>query len=184
MLVMKKLLIGSIVGGLILFVWQFLSWGLLNLHSNMQMYTPKQDSVLQYLDSQFSEDGFYFMPGYKPGTSHEDMEKQMKAADGKPWAQVYFHKAMHEDMTTNMIKSLIGNIILVALLCWILMKFNSPGFLTILVGSLFTGIIGFINFPHTYHIWFQTSDMMAHATDTVVSFGALGIWLGWWLRRK
>ena len=85
---MKKMIIGAIVGGIILFAWQFLTWGVLNLHEAQQQYTPKQDSVLAYLGTQFSEDGAYFMPNYAPGTSRDEIEKQMKAMEGKPWAQV------------------------------------------------------------------------------------------------
>lgn len=46
---MKKLIVGALVGGIIVFIWSFLSWGLLNLHSAGQQYTPKQDSILAYL---------------------------------------------------------------------------------------------------------------------------------------
>jgi hypothetical protein len=56
---------GSLVGGIILFVWQFLTWGMLNLHEAQQRYTPKQDSVLAYLGSQFSEDAAYMMPPFR-----------------------------------------------------------------------------------------------------------------------
>jgi len=180
---MKKLLVGALVGGILIFIWQFFSWGLLNLHGSMQTYTPKQDSVMSYLNTQFSEDGFYFMPGYKPGTSREEMEKQMKECEGKPWVQLYYHKAMNVNMTSNMIRGLVVNLLMVALLCWILLRFNAPGFLTILLASLFVGIIGFLNFAYTYHIWYQTADVMAHFTDAIVSWGVCGLWLGWWLRR-
>ncbi|HRI24611.1 MAG TPA: hypothetical protein PLZ45_08020 [Ferruginibacter sp.] len=86
---MKKMIVGALVGGLILFVWQFLTWGALNLHEAQQKYTPKQDSILSYLNSQFSEDGAYFLPTYAPGTSREEMEKQMKARKASPGRRWY-----------------------------------------------------------------------------------------------
>jgi len=109
---MKKKIIAAIVGGIIIFVWQFLTWGLLNLHEAQQKYTPKQDSVLTYLSSQFSEDGAYMLPTFAPGTSNEEMEKQMKASEGKPWAQVVYHKSMPgmSKMYMNMGRSLLVNI--------------------------------------------------------------------------
>jgi len=181
---MKKLIIGAIVGGILLFLWQFLSWTMLNLHGSMATYTPKQDSVLNYLNTQFSEDGFYMLPGYKPGSSREEVEKQMKECEGKPWAQVYYHKAKNMNMTSNMVRGLLTNMVMVALLCWLLMKINAPGFGTILTGSLFVGLIGYFNIAYTYHIWFQTADITAYLIDTLVSWGLCGLWLGWWLRRK
>ncbi|HSC39881.1 MAG TPA: hypothetical protein VLD19_18490 [Chitinophagaceae bacterium] len=181
---MKKLLIGAIVGGILIFLWQFLSWTILNLHGSMATYTPKQDSVMNYLNTQFSEDGFYMLPGYKPGTTHEEMEKQMKECEGKPWVQLYYHKSMNMNMVTNMVRGLFTNIVMVALLCWLLMKINAPGFGTILIGSLLVGFIGYLNIAYTYHIWYQTADITAYLTDTLVSWGLAGVWLGWWLRRK
>ena len=181
---MKKLLIGAIVGGILIFLWQFVSWGVGNMHGAMQTYTPKQDSVMKYLSSQFSEDGFYFMPNYKPGTTREEMEKCMKENEGKPWVQLYYHKAMNINMVSNMVRGLVVNIVIVGLLCWILLRFNAPGFRLILIASLFIGLIGFLNIAYTYHIWYQTADTMAYLTDALVSWGLVGLWLGWWLRRK
>src|SRR5664279_1099109 len=91
---MKKTIIGAIVGGIIIFAWQFLSWGALNLHEAQQKYTPKQDSILAYLRSQFNEDGAYMMPTFAPGMSRDEMEKQMKICEGKPWAQIVYHSSM------------------------------------------------------------------------------------------
>jgi hypothetical protein len=180
---MKKLLIGAIVGGILIFLWQFLSWTMLNLHRSMEAHTPKQDSVMNYLSSQFSEDGFYFMPNTAPGASHEEMEAQMKQMDGKPWVQLYYHKAMNMSMTGNMARGLIVDMLTVALLCWILMRFNTKSFLALLFGSLFAGLIGFLNIAYTNHIWFQTADLMGYFIDALVSWGLCGIWLGWWLRK-
>ncbi|MFZ1453702.1 MAG: hypothetical protein WAT20_13435, partial [Ferruginibacter sp.] len=91
---MKKMIIGALVGGIILFIWQFLTWGMLNRHEAQQRYTPKQDSIMAYLNTQFSEDGAYMMPTFAPGTSNEEIEKQMKALEGKPYAQLIYHKSM------------------------------------------------------------------------------------------
>jgi hypothetical protein len=181
---MKKLVIGSIVGGILIFIWQTLSWAMLNLHHANQEYTPKQDSILQYLSSQFPEDGSYMVPNYPPGISREDMEKQMDANKGKPWAQIQYHKTMNIDMTSNIIKGLIVDIVMVAFLCWILMKISPAGFGTIFIACLFIGIIVFMNSPYTIHIWYPKADIMVHLTDALVSWGLCGIWLGWWLNRK
>jgi hypothetical protein len=181
---MKKLFIGSIVGGIIIFIWQFLSWAALNLHHASQEYTPKQDSVLSYLNSQFSEDGSYMLPNYPPGTSREEMEKQMESRKGKPWVQIQYHKELNVSMGGNIFRELIVDIIMVAFACWILMKISAPGFGTIFTACLFIGVIAFIHSPYTIHIWYHKADIMAHLADALVSWSLCGIWLGWWLSRK
>jgi hypothetical protein len=183
---MKKTIVGAIVGGIILFAWQFLSWAALNLHEKQQQYTPKQDSIMAYLNTQFSEDGGYYLPNFAPGTSDEQMKTEMKVREGKPWAQISYHKSMPgmDKMFMNMGRGLLINIFTIWLLCWLLVKIPSPSFGTIFLGTLFTGLIVFFNAPYIMHIWYQSFDLMVHFTDALVAWGATGIWLGWWLTRK
>ncbi len=181
---MKKLLIGALVGGIIIFLWQFISWAALNLHHASQEYTPKQDSILSYLNTQFSEDGAYLLPAYPKGISREEMEKQMELTKGKPWAQIQYHKALNVNMGLNIVRGFLADIIMVAFLCWILFKLSTPGFGTIFTTCLFTGIIVFINSPYTIHIWYPKADIWMHFFDALISWSLCGIWLGWWLGRK
>lgn len=182
---MKKMIIGAIVAAIILFAWQFLSWGLLNMHVAQQQYTPKQDSILAYLGTQFNEDGAYMLPRSAPGTSNADMEKQMKASEGKPWAQLVYHKSMPgmDKMLMNMGRGLLVNIFVMWLLCWLIAKIPTPSFGTVFMAALGTGIIIFLVGPYTQHIWFGSFDLMAHFTDALVPWGVAGAWLGWWMRR-
>jgi hypothetical protein len=184
--IMKKMIIGCIVGGLIIFAWQFLSWAALNLHTNQQKYTPKQDTVLAFLSSQFNEDGAYYMPNVPPGTSSSEMEKQMKASEGKPWAQVFYHTSMPgmNSMFMNMARAFLVDIVIIWLLCWLLVKIPSASFTTIFTGTVFTGLITFLYGPYTMHIWYGSFDLMIHFLDVLVAWGVAGIWLGWWLRRQ
>ena len=182
---MKKSLIGALVGGIILFAWQFLSWGMLNLHQAQQRYTPKEDSILAYLGTQFSEDGAYMLPTLVPGSSREEMEKKMKVCEGKPWAQVVYHKNMPgmNKMFMNMGRSLLVNIFIVWLLCWLICKIPSPSFGTVFMATLGTGILVFLNAPYTMHIWYGSFDLNAFFIDALVAWGVTGLWLGWWLSR-
>lgn len=183
---MKKTFIGALVGGLIIFIWQFLTWGALNLHEAQQKYTPKQDSVLAYLGTQFNEDGAYMMPTFAPGTARDKMEAEMKNMEGKPWATVVYHKSMlgMNQMYRNMIRGLLVNIFIVWVLCWLLAKIPSPSFGTVFFGTLGIGIISFLHAPYTMHIWYGSFDLMAHFMDALIAWGVTGLWLGWWLSRR
>ena len=181
---MRKLIIGALVGGLLIFIWQTLSWAILNLHHASQEYTPKQDSVMAYLNSQFAEDGSYLLPNYPKDTPREEMEKTMDARKGKPWAQIQYHKSLDTNMGANIIRGLIVNIIMVALLCWVFMKISPASFANIFISSILIGLIVFINSPYTIHIWYIKADIMAHLYDALISWALCGLWLGWWLSRK
>ncbi len=181
---MKKTIIGSLIGGIILFLWQFLSWTVLDLHHESNQYTSKQDSILQYLSTQLTGNGQYLLPALPPGASREQMEQQMQARVGKPWAIVAYHQSMQNNMVQNMVRGLVVNIVLVALLCWILLQFSPPGFGKIWLASLFTGIIVFLNSSYTLHIWYETAGITADLWDALISWGICGIWLGWWLSKR
>ncbi len=181
---MKKTLIGAIVGGILLFVWQFLSWTMLDLHRPANEYTPKQDSILQYLNTQFSEDGSYMLPTVPAKASMEEFEKMSTEATGKPWVQINYHKSLQNNMVSSMIRCLSIDIVILLLLCWMLGKMGPQGFGTIFAVSLAIGFINFFASPYTNHIWFQIRDLNAYLIDAVVAWGLVGVWLGWWLRKK
>lgn len=180
---MKKLLIGAVVGGIIIFIWQSLSFTVLNLHGKAVQYTAKQQEIIAYLGTQFNEEGQYLIPRPPNNASNEEVEAHMKTAQGKPWAMISFHKTMNMNIAMNMIRGLLVDIIAAGLLCWILMKMNLPSFGTVLISSIFTGLIVFMNGVYTEHIWYETFDIMAHFMDAIIAWGACGLWLGWWLNR-
>lgn len=175
---------GSILGAIVIFIWQFLSFSLLEMHMKATNYTPKQTEVLNYLSSQFSESGSYYLPRTPPGASSEEMDKALKEAQGKPWAIVSYHKSLNVSMGANMARGLLINVIMVGLVCWILSKLRSPDFTTILLVSIAIGLIGFFNLPYTGHIWYETFDLTAYLVDAVVGWGLVGMVLGWIYRKK
>ena len=85
---MKKWLIGSFVGAILVFLWQFLSWTILPVHSGEAKYTPAQTEIMNSLSASLKEDGVYMLPTVQPGASTEDHEKLMKDMEGKPWPTV------------------------------------------------------------------------------------------------
>ncbi len=176
---MKRLLIGALVGGILLFLWQFLSWSVLGIHSNMQSYSPNQEKVLESLGENL-EQGFYFMPSLAPG---QDREELMKTQGGKPWAQVYYHKAMNVNMGAYMGRGLLVDIIAILLLAWLLSKIPGIDMKDTIIASLSVGIISYLVTVYTFSIWFETHTL-GDLIDAIVSFGLVGVWLGWWLNRK
>ncbi len=183
---MKKTIIAAIVGGLLIFIWQTLSWTVLDLHRPSQDYTPKQDTIMSVLNATLDKEGGYLLPNVPKGTSMEDAEKFANSMQGKPWASIQYHngyKFTNSLMIMNMARGLAVDIIMVLMLCWILMKIKIPSFSTILISCLMVGLIIFIDIPYTGNIWYKSFDLNAHLIDVLASWGLCGLWLGWWLRR-
>ncbi|WP_205512468.1 hypothetical protein [Longitalea arenae] len=181
---MKKLLLGAFVGGILLFIWQFLSWMVLNLHYNAYQYTPKQDAIMSTLSTQIDKEGQYMMPSLPPDASMEEHEKLMKTMEGKPWAMVTYHQSFNMSMGANMIRGLIVDMLIVAFFCAIISRMNALNFTAIFISALFVGMIVFFNIPYTNHIWYKGFDLMAYFIDCIVGWALVGIWLGWLYGRK
>lgn len=179
-----KIFIGSLVGGLIIFIWQFLSWTMLDLHRPAQQYTPKQDSILAYLNTQFDSSAAYFLPTVPPGASSEDLKKLEETSMHKPWAQIAYHAGYDASMGVNILKAFITDIIVVLLFCWVVSGFTVNSFGKTFLAALFTSLIIFLNANYIVHIWYETFDIKSYLMDYLVSWGLAGLWLGWWLNRK
>jgi hypothetical protein len=180
---MKRIIIGAIVGGIIIFICQTLSWTILDLHRPANLYTPKQTEIMSTLNSQLTSDGSYFLPNYPAGSSSEVMNQYMKDAQGQPWAIISYHKNMDMNMGMNILRVLIVNIIMIGLFCWILSKIPNLTFSRVLLISLIMGFIVFLNAPYTTHIWYETFDLTASLIDALAGWGLTGLWLGWWFTR-
>lgn len=177
---MKNHLIGALVAGLILFFWQFLSWGLLELHGSQMNYTPSQDAILTALEESGLEEGQYFLPRMPFGTAGDKVQEFQMNQVGKPWATITYRKAMTNTMGMNMFRGFIIDFIAAFLLCWVLGKMASLDFKTCLLTSLAIGLISYMTLPYINSIWFETNSL-PDLLDAVVSWGIVGAWLGWWL---
>lgn len=180
---MKKTIVAALVGGIIIFIWQFLSFALINFHKPAQNYTDKQDAIMTFLNSQQLPEGGYILPNIPDNTTAAQREQAMKEAEGKPWAIVQYHHSLKNNMAMNMVRGLIVNIIIVFLFCWLLGRMANPGFTTIVLSALAIGMIVFLNAPYTGAIWYESFDTWAHLADAIVSWGLAGLWVAWWLGR-
>ena len=180
---MKKAIIGALVGGLIIFLWQFVSYPLAGFHDKAMQYTDKQDALLSAIKSQNLEDGGYMLPSLPRTASSEEHKELMTKMEGQPWVSIQYHNSYNMNMGMNMVRAYLVQCIAVFLLCLILLRIPNLSFGSVVSASLFTGLIVFLNGSYTGHIWFQTFDSTMHLVDAIVSWGLVGAWLGWWLRR-
>lgn len=181
---MMKLLTGALVGTILVFGWQTLSWTMLNLHAKEYQQAPNEDSIISYLSSQFSNDGQYMIPGSDGNASQEEMEKIQEKMKGKPWAVVSYHKSYDTDMMSNIIRGFLSTLVAVFFVCWILMKDTKSSFFSTFASSILIGVVGYLFIPYSGMIWFETPGAVTLLIDVLVAWGLCGVWLGWWLNRK
>lgn len=183
---MKKWLIGSLVGAIIIFAWQSASWMFMGTHNADARYTESQDKILAALNESNLNDGVYMIPTVPPGSDQAAMEELSKNNHGKPWARVMYKKSYEHGMTMPMIKGFLVNFFLVVTLIYLITRAGTPTSMRIFAAAVALGLFGFLWGIYTDHIWFQTPSetLYGHLIDALASWGLVGMWLGWWLNRK
>lgn len=174
---MKKLLLFSLVGGVILFVWQFLSFAMPNLHKSSMEYTPVQDEVLAALESSGLQEGMYMLGQPDPALTGEEAKKAMDKYEGKPWAILNYQAQNTDKMVMNMIRGFIICMIISGFFFWVIRQQKDPVLTKRLLTGLAIGLIGFFFFPYTGFIWFREPDIWAYLADGIVPWAILG-WVG------
>lgn len=177
-----RIILGSLIGGLILWIYQFLSWGMIDLHYNEMQYTDKQDVIMEALNNANLAEGDYFLPRGPKGDM-EAMEQVQKEAAGKPWARIQYRPSFNTSMGMNMLRGFVVDVLAVFLLIWIFGKMDRPSIGDIITTSIGIGIIGYLCISYLNSIWFEGNSIM-QLVDAVVSMGAVGAFLGWWLNRE
>ena len=180
---MKKWVIGSLVGAIIVFVWQAASWMFLGIHDKAMKYTPAQEQIMNVLSTNITEEGMYMMPSAPTKKGMEDMKESMK---GKPWASVIYHKSFNGEMTMRMIRGFLVDFFLVISLIYVLTRGGTPIARRAFAGSVALGLFTFLWTDYTGHIWFDLpwSMILGDLFDSIIAWGLCGLWVGWWLNRK
>lgn len=176
----RQLIIGAIVGGIILFIWQFMAWMMLHLHDSKTKYSQNQDEILALLTEKLGGEGEYFLPTSPPGASEEEYMKNIEASMGKPWATIQYRSVMKDNMTMCMIRGFAVDLVVVAMFIWLLSQFSNRNKRIIFISSVLVGLISYLSTTYADSIWFE-SNTISDLIDGVVGWSLVGIWLGYWM---
>ncbi len=172
---MKKKLLYSLIGALIIFVWQFLSNAFPNFHSAVTTYTPKQKEILQKFEELGLNEGTYLLGQADPTKSKVEQQAEMKSYENKPWAHINYQKKMSMNMVMPMIRTFLVAFVVAFLLFWLFLQQKNPTLLNRLLLALSVGMIGFFFVPYTNYIWYRQPDIFAYFIDAIVPWAILGL---------
>ena len=180
---MKKMTIAVLIGAIIMFLYQALSWMALPVHDNAFKFAPSQDSVLQ--DMSGMEEGVYSLPMKSADATKAEEHEFQETRVGKPWAVLFYHPSMEMNMGKTMAIWFLINFVPVWMFVWILVIGNVAGMRRVVMLSLVVAVIIIFN-QHlmnmnwfSYPMHFLTGEM----ADTLISWLLVGCWVGWFLNR-
>ena len=191
---MKKLLIGSLVGAIILFIWGFFAWALSPLHLHTYSYSPVQDSVLRVLAEGNVETGAYVFPMADnrnakafDGDYQKESQRVMTENSGKPMATVYYLKEGYQMGGLTMLRGFLFNFLAVLAASIILVPafttlntFFGRWWLTLVIGLLLNAAGPLLHYNWMGAPWPFTVDMVL---DNFLNWGITGLWLAWYFRK-
>lgn len=122
----KKVFLGSLVGGVIVFLWCWVSWMLLPWHCVVLKKFSDEKSVSHVIQSNAFESGVYVLPNmyaYDDSTPSDEMEEGMKMMQSGPmmFASVQI-QGMEQKTARPFIISLILQIIGAGIVSWMLLQ--------------------------------------------------------------
>ena len=191
---MKKFIIASLVGAIIIFVWSALSWMFLPVHTHSMRYTPKQDTILSVLNNSSLETGVYEIPGvdnrnigmWKDANYMNEMKDMNKKQEGKPFAMIIYGKGGKVMNPCQMITGLVIDLLAV-MAAVILLAMSKDKLKTFFMRWWAVMLIGFIVALNSYLLewnWMQFPwhFIKGEVVDTFMEWGLCGLWLAWYFR--
>ncbi len=187
---MKQFVIATVVGAVIAFVLQAAQWMVLPIHNDAMRYTPAQDSILAELHRFNVPEGAYVVPNL-PMEGQKDnaaVEAFHKSCEGKPWAFVTYHHNWSMAMGRSMTVGILLNLLTIALIVWLL---GLAGDRLGSFGARFGAVLAIFAIIQMQGElmnlnWWETPWHLVKGNliGNLLTWGGVGLWLGWYLGRK
>ncbi len=183
----KKLVVASLLGGVVLFIWSALSWMVFGLQeANLNSFAD-EDAITEAIRAQAPAPGMYILPGYpehRPGASAEEIriaeevmrERMMQG----PHVFASIRLAGTDSLTPFLVRGFIINVIsvfFVALLVW---KIRSISFTGKVAFTVVFAIAATAAIHLQYWNWwsFSTGYITTSIIDMSIGWFLVGVVLG------
>ena len=190
----RKILLGGLVGGIVVYIWGIVSHIVLPLGEVGIKQLPNEEMVVTVMRENIKDPGFYFFPGMEQsaGMSKEEQKAAMQKWEekyrlGPDGILIYHHQGQNQMMPKQLIIELLSNIAGALVAAFLLAKavgglasFGSRVLFVLLLG-LFASLAIDISYWNWYG--FPGSYTLATIFDQVVSWGLAGFVLGAIIKR-
>ncbi len=181
---MGRILISAIVGGIIVFMWGFVSHMVLPIGELGQKILPQEELVVGALKASITEPGLYVFPGGDADTKVSPEEEQKYLA-GPRGMLLYDNAVMEEFWTRRLVTEGITDVV-AALLAAIALSFTAVGYGMRVAMVAMLGLFGWVSIsvPHWNWYGFPTAFVGAEAIDQVAGWLLAGLAIAGIVRGK
>lgn len=183
---MKKIVIATLIGALVVFAFQAMSWMVTPIHADTLRYSEHDAEIHAFLSERLKDDAVYSFPGKPPGMSESEHQEQMAAHANEPWMVVTNHTSMDMDMSGNMLTGFLYSVLSVLIIVWILTagasvftSFGSRFFICVLFGVFLV-----LNSSLADMNWWSAPwhFVQGELIDGLVTWSLCGLWLGFYMK--
>lgn len=79
---MKRILVAGVLGGIVLYLWGWISWAVLPWHNSTMPDLPNEDAVMEVMKNSITQTGVYQFPGMMKANEPAWMEKFQRGPSG------------------------------------------------------------------------------------------------------
>jgi len=178
---MKRILIGGIVAGIVVFVWGAVSHMILPTAKLGIKQIPNEEAILSAMRASIQEPGFYFFPGMdmsREPTPEEESAWNAKYLAGPTGVLVYHPTGSAPMSPKQLINELLSNIVAAILAAFVISHVTGGFGRRALIVTLL-GLFAWMSISVSYWNWygFPASTTIAEAVDQVGGwlFGGLAL---------
>ncbi len=183
---MKKILIGTLVGTILFFLYQTTMW-MGGIHGNFANYTTKQNEIISALSQNLDSEGLYLIPMADPGSPNKVQEEEnlMKNHTGKPWAMIFYHPSLDGMSMSYILVGILYSLIACLITSLILFYGNFSGFqarflvsMAFAVFTLAQGVLDDMNW------WsYPWSFVKTEVLDLTLGWAMVSVWFAWFFKK-
>lgn len=178
----KKFIGTLVIGTLIFFIWNAISWMALPFHSNSFSTIPEQAIDFDKLKAALPADGVYHFPGYPDTDDAENVKAVEQRMANGPRVALMVYKEGGSSLfdPQQFIWGLLINLATVLLLYYVVSGFAIRTSKTMMAACLFIGlIISFVSDLSLMNWYFYPLDFtIANIIDHIVPFLLIGLLFG------
>ncbi len=184
----KRALLSIIIGTIILFLWNAVSWMALPFHANTLKNIP--DTVMQpsIMKKEMPESGVYHFPGMPTDQTPAAMsEIEQKLQEGpRITLMVYKNSPTQLFDPKTFLFSLLVNFLTVIFTYLIIAQIGIQGNGKIFLSALMIGVIAALVSDISQMVWymFPVDYTLVNALDKIIAFGLLGLLFGLYTFKK
>lgn len=184
----KKILLAGIGGGIVLFVWSFISHVLLPLGEVGIRSIPNEEPVLEAMRANIPTPGFYFFPGIAPRQHRDEAamkEWEERAKRGPMGILIYQTHGEGAMSPKQLATEFASNVALAILAALVLSQIAGSLMLRAGVGAVL-GLIAGLDVYVSYWNWykFPTNYTVAVMSDQLIGFLLMGAVIAAILRKQ